>query len=391
MNSSEASHSHPLYKETNLKIIFSITLMAVLGVASITPAFPKISKELGITPQAVGMLIIFFTLPGIILTPVLGVVADRIGRKKVIVPSMLLFGIAGTACFFTKHFETLLVLRFFQGIGAASIGSLNITLIGDIYGGKVRSKAMGYNASLLSIATASYPIIGGVLATAAWYYPFILPVFAIPIAFVILFKLDNPEPESSQNLSSYFKSIFKNIRSKSAIIYFITSLVTFIILYGCYLTYFPFLLNHNFHASPFVIGITMSSMSVVTAITSSQLGKLSQRYNEKKLLQTSFLIYTVSLVLVPLMGSIWLLLIPASLFGVAQGLNIPSVQILLTRIAPLEHRGAFMSFNGMILRLGQTLGPLIMGGVIIYTGVTGVFIAGGIIAIANFILLIKLK
>ena len=365
--------------------------MAVLGVASVTPAFPKISKELNISPQAVGLLVIFFTLPGIILTPVTGVLADIFGRKKVIIPSMLLFGIAGTSCFFIKHFETLLILRFFQGVGAASIGSLNITLIGDIYSDRDRSKAMGYNASVLSTATAGYPIIGGLLATAAWYYPFILPVFAIPIAFIILFKLDNPEPESKQNFKTYFSGVIKNIKSKSAILYFFTSLVTFIILYGCYLTYFPFLLNENFHASPFVIGITMSSMSILTAITSSQLGKLSQRFSERRLLQTSFLIYTLSLFLIPLMTSIWLLLLPAALFGVAQGLNIPSVQILLTRIAPLEHRGAFMSFNGMVLRLGQTLGPLIMGSVIAVFHLSGVFIAGAIIAIFNFFLLIRLK
>ncbi len=389
MNSEDTSDNRPLYTDTNLKIIFSITLMAVLGVSSITPAFPKISRELNITPQSVGMLIIFFTLPGIILTPIFGVVADRLGRKKVMIPSMLLFGIAGTACFFVKHFETLLVLRFLQGVGAASIGSLNITLIGDIYSGKDRPKAMGYNASLLSIATASYPILGGLLATIAWYFPFILPVFAIPIAFVILFRLDNPEPRSSQNLKSYLRSIAENIKTRSAIIYFTTSLVTFIILYGCYLTYFPFLLNHNFHASPFIIGLTMSSMSIVTAITSSQLGKLSQKFSEIRLLQTSFILYTVSLIMVPLMQSIWLLLIPAAIFGVAQGLNIPSVQILLTRIAPLEHRGAFMSFNGMVLRLGQTLGPVLMGTVIVYFELTGVFIAGAVIAAINFLLLLR--
>jgi len=51
--------------------------MAVLGVASITPAFPRISQELNISANSVSMLIIFFTFPAIILTPVLGVIADR--------------------------------------------------------------------------------------------------------------------------------------------------------------------------------------------------------------------------------------------------------------------------------------------------------------------------
>ena len=82
-------------------------MIAVLGVASITPAFPKIEKELNISEQEVGLLITVFTLPGVVLTPLLGVLADRYGRKQILIPSLLLFGVAGTLCFFKDFFLTL--------------------------------------------------------------------------------------------------------------------------------------------------------------------------------------------------------------------------------------------------------------------------------------------
>ncbi|MBN1302632.1 MAG: MFS transporter [Melioribacteraceae bacterium] len=377
-----------LYKETNLRIIFLVTLMAVLGVSSITPAFPKIASELNLSADSISLLIIFFTLPGVILTPIAGVLADRIGRKKIMVPSLFLFGLSGTACFFTKHFETLVILRFFQGVGAASIGSLNITLIGDIFSGKERAAAMGYNASVLSTATAAYPVIGGALATIAWNVPFILPVFAIPVALAVLYKLSNPEPSSSQSLINYFKNTYIALKSKNAVVYFTTSLVTFILLYGCYLTYFPFLLDNNFAAPPFVIGLLMSTMSVVTAITSFNLGRITSRIKEKQLLKLSFILYALSLAIIPLISNLWLLIIPLMLFGIAQGTNIPSLQLLLTEIAPLEYRGAFMSFNGMILRLGQTLGPVIISAIFLYGGLSLAFYAGAIIAVLNLVLLV---
>jgi len=164
-----------LYFNKNLQVIFSITLTAVLGVASITPAFPRMERDLHISAQDIGLLITVFTLPGVILTPILGVLADRIGRKKILIPALLLFGVAGTSCFFARDFQLLLVFRFLQGIGAASLGSLNVTIIGDLFEGHDRAAAMGYNASVLSIGTASYPAIGGALATIGWYYPFLLP------------------------------------------------------------------------------------------------------------------------------------------------------------------------------------------------------------------------
>ena len=79
-----APSSRPLYRDRNLQIIFAITLMAVLGVASISPAFPAITRHFAVTPRQIGWLITLFTLPGVLLTPVLGVLADRVSKKIVI-------------------------------------------------------------------------------------------------------------------------------------------------------------------------------------------------------------------------------------------------------------------------------------------------------------------
>jgi MFS transporter, ACDE family, multidrug resistance protein len=59
-----------------------------------------------------------------VMTPLLGVLSDRYGRKKILVPALLLFGLAGGACAFARNFDVLLVFRFFQGMGAAALGTL---------------------------------------------------------------------------------------------------------------------------------------------------------------------------------------------------------------------------------------------------------------------------
>ena len=364
--------------------------MAVLGVASITPAFPKIEKELNISEQEVGLLITVFTLPGVILTPVLGVLADRLGRKKVLVPSLLLFGVAGFSIFFIRNFHLLLVFRLFQGVGAASLGAMNVTLIGDFFEGRERASAMGYNASVLSIGTASYPAIGGALATIGWYFPFLLPVLALPIAFIVLYSLDDIKPSKMNNLKEYLLNAWESIKDKRVIGIFIASIFTFILIYGAYLTFFPFLLDSDFSAPPYVIGLMMSAMSLTTAVTSTQVGKLSAKYSDKVLLKSAFIIYALSLILIPFMPSLWLLLIPLVLFGTAQGLNIPSLQTMLTNLAPVENRAAFMSLNGMVLRLGQTIGPIIMGLVFTLSGISGVYFAGTAFALLMFLLIIIL-
>ena len=70
-----------LFFNKNLQIIFYVSLVYVLGVASITPAFPQIARYFQIETQEIGLLIVIFTLPGIFLTPLLGIIADRIGMS----------------------------------------------------------------------------------------------------------------------------------------------------------------------------------------------------------------------------------------------------------------------------------------------------------------------
>ena len=84
----------------------------------------------------------------------------------------------------------------------------------------------------------------------------------------------------------------------------------------------------------------------------------------------------------------WTVAAALSLFGIGQGVNMPALQSLLTALAPLEYRAAFMSMNGMVLRIGQSLGPLIMGGVYSLGGSAAAFYAGAVLSLGMFMLLL---
>ncbi|MBN3036669.1 MAG: MFS transporter [Bacteroidales bacterium] len=369
-------------------ILYAVTLTAVMGVASITPAFPQIARELAISADRVGWLITIFTLPGVILTPVMGILADRLGRKIILVPSLLLFGVAGTCCALTRDFGMLLVFRFLQGVGAASLGSLNVTLIGDLFHGRDRAAAMGYNSSILSIGTAVYPALGGALAAIGWHYPFFFPLLALPVGFLVFRYLNNPEPSRHTGFREYFRNALKGILTRKVLGIFILSIATFIILYGCYLVCFPLLMDERFSASAPIIGVIMSVMSLTTALISSQLGRLMGLFSGRILMIFGFALYSLSLFLIPEMPSTGWVLIPVILFGVAHGLNIPSIQTMLAALAPMEYRAAFMAINGMVLRIGQTLGPIVMGFALSTGGFSMAFITGSLLSISMIILIL---
>jgi len=379
-----------IYLDTNLQIIFGITLTYIMGVSIITPAFPKIVKELNISAKDVGLLIAVFSFPGILLTPFLGVVADRWGRKKIIFPSLMLFGIAGGLCFFVRDFKLLLILRLIQGIGAAPLGSLTVTIIGDLYSRKELIAAMGYNSSVRSIGSAGYPAIGGALAMMGWHYPFILPVIAVPIGFLVLFNLKTPEPENEVHIREHLNIVWKKLRNRQVVRLLVIGIIIFVMLFGSYMTCFPLLLGNSFGLSSLIIGLIMAGVSLVAAVTSSQLGKIIKLFSKKIILKISFILYALALSIIPLISQPWLFFIPIIIFGIAHGMNIPVIQALFAEAAPLKYRATFMSVSGMTFRVGQTLGPLLMGMVISIWGIGGAFYAGAGLSIVMFIIVFRL-
>lgn len=368
MNSPAEKSQPRLLRDVNLYIIFGITLTAVMGVSSIAPAFPSIADAMDVSAQQIGLLITFFTLPGIFITPILGLLADRFGRKIVLVPSLLLFGIAGTACAFATSFEQMLFFRALQGMGSASLGALNLTLIGDLYSGNQRATAMGYNGSVLSIGTAFYPAVGGALAVIGWHYPFFLSLLAIPVGLFVLTHLEKTGSTGGLNVSEIFSSVASSLVSKKVIPLFVGIFLTFIMLYGGYITFFTILLDERFEQNSFWIGIILSGSSFMTAYASSQLGKLTLRFSEVGLIRTAAVLYLSIFLMLPLVENIWWFIIPVIIFGAAQGINIPSILNLLTGYADKEYRAAFLSVNWVVMRTGQALGPYLLG--LVYAGIS---------------------
>lgn len=361
----------PVLRDKNLHIIFGITLSAVMGVSSIAPALPVISRALDVSTNQIGYLITVFALPGILLTPFLGILADRFGRKRILIPSLFLYGIAGFMCAFTTTYSELLWLRFFQGAGSAALGVLNVTLIGDLFEGNRRATAMGYNGSVLSVGTAIYPAIGGVLASMAWNYPFFLSAIAIPVAIYAMLYLDPVPISLNLDLNEYFQKIKDRIFTVKVLGLFSCVFLTFLILYGGYITYLPILLDEDFAVSSTIIGFMLSGSSLITAYTSSRLGSLTKRFSEQQLILTAAFLYTLIFLSFPLIENIWFMAIPISIFGVAQGINIPSLLNLLTSEVPSEFRAAFLAVNWVVIRASQTIAPVILGLMYLWFGING--------------------
>jgi len=339
-----------------LYAIFGITLVGVIGVSILSPALPQMKVALGVSGADIGLLISAFTLPGIFFAPIMGMLADRYGRKKVLVPSLFLFAISGILCAFADY-RTMLFLRFLQGIGGSALIALSATIIGDIYEGIERARVLGYNASILAIGVASYPVIGGLLAHFNWRYPFLTFGIAIPVGIAVM-VMPYPDVRSCTPFSTYLRNMRFAI-GKRLLFEFISGSAVFIILYGAFLVVFPLLLHSRFTADSVVIGIIIASASAFTAIVSSKLAFFTKKFGSIGTIRLGFAFYALSMFVILFIPALPLFFIATLLFGLGHGTVLPSLQNLIISTAKDENRAAVMTVYGSMVRTGQTIGPII--------------------------------
>jgi MFS transporter, ACDE family, multidrug resistance protein len=386
--SQSTSTKHPLH-DRNFYIIVSLTLVEIMGGPTIGPILPELSKIFDVSPSEIQLVMTAFFLPIGIATPILGIIADRIGIKKVLVPSLLLFAIAGSCCAFAGDFQTLIQWRFLQGLGSASLNLLALTLISALYRGKALVLAMSINVSAIGVSTAIYPIIGGVLAGFSWRYPFLLSTIAFPMLLLVLMVLKLPrKPSGSQNidLKIYLQKVWQSISNSTVLGLLLVIGVMFLIQSGPFITYIPILAGVNFGASGLFIGLVLASMSVSLGLVASQLGRLTRHASEITLIKTAFTIAAIALAIIPLIDRAWLLFVPSILFGAALALAIPASQTLLAKLTIDDTRAGFMAVNASVQSLGLGLGPLMAGIFAGLWGMHGVFWATAGLAVGAFAL-----
>jgi predicted MFS family arabinose efflux permease len=380
------------HRDANLWLLFAVTLVAVGNVSSVAPAFPTVVDVFNISRVQVGWIVTAYSLPGILTAPLAGVLADRLGRKRVLVPVLLVFGLAGGACALARSFSVLLGLRVLQGAAAAPLVGLAVTIIGDRYEGATRTTAIGYNATALNVGTASYPAIGGALAALAWFWPFALPLLALPVGAAVAWKLDVPAVERAQSLSDYRAVAQDRLTDPEVLGVLTINFGVYILIFGAFLTYVPELLDERFGAPPEVAGVVLAVASVSSGLMATQLGRLSLIVSKERLIQGSLLINALALALIPLAPAPWGVGAASMLSGVAQGLNQPALQTRLTELASDASRGVILSLNGMVLRLGQAVGPLLLGGALVVGGLDAVFfVAAGIAVVVGGVAVLVLR
>lgn len=383
----EAPRRRHLLLDRRLQLLCAMSLMTMVAASLIAPALPTIQRAFEVPTHSIGLVMTAFTLPGIFFIPITAVLADRYGRKAVVVPLLLLYGVAGGACSLATSFEMLLALRFLAGIGAGAIGSITLVLVGDTFSGRERTAAFGYRMAVGNIGNGLFPLVGGSLAVIGWQFPFLIFLIAVPVGLLALKMMAHDRPSSHASLSAYFAQTWAGLSRLRMLSLLTVVLALTMVTHGINLTFLPVFMEDRYGASAVVIGLVLATRVITSAAIAVNLGWLTTHVREERLVAASLLIVAVTLVWIPFAPSIWSIIPPVMLGGMASGIGFPAFQCLLVRETPKETRAGVMAANSMVGRFGQTVGPLGAGALFALGGNEVVFFGGAVFTTAMLVLL----
>jgi len=347
------------WRSPRLYLLLATAAMAPLDVNIVGPALPAIADAFGVSSARSGLVITAFAAPGAVLAPVVGMYADRFGRRRIIVPCLLIYGLAGVAVTLAIDLWQVLVLRAVQGsVGGSILASLTLALVGDYYDGPQRNAVMGVVSAGISFSAAAGPVLGGVLAARSWDAPFYLYGSSVVVAGLVYHYLDAPATESkSKREGSYLRAAVASLPAREALTVYGATLAGFALFFGGVLTAVPFLLEGTYGLDSGRVGALVTGAMMVAAVVAVFNGRFARHLSNLGLVTAGFCFYAAGLVGVWAASSATGVLLALGVFGVGHGLLLPSVASALSALAGPEFRGGVMSLRTSVILGAQAIGP----------------------------------
>jgi len=373
-----------------LAVMFVAQFCAGVGFSFVLPLFPFFFQELGVVNQEDNLLwngwaSLVFGITMTVSAPLWGILADRYGRKLMVMRSMfagsVILGLMGQA---TSPWH-LVVLRMFQGATTGTV-SASVTLVSSVTPSANLGFSLGLMQTAILLGAATGPILGGffaehfgfrvscTLASLVLLAGTVLVVFG---AFENFVPPENRKVEGFKTISGLLRTRgFKVVLSMYFLIYAMNHLLYPIL--PLYIADFLADGTSAKSATGFIVGVTF----LIAGISAVGYGRLGDKYGYSKILMFSLVASGMISIPQAFAPNIKVLFAERCLFGLAIGGLIPSVNAIVSNIISKEKIGSAYGLTSSVTCFGIGMGPFIGGILASIVGLRIPFVVMGVAAFA---------
>lgn len=373
--------------------IGSIPLILTLGNSMLIPILPQMKSELHLSQFQVSLVITVFSITAAVFIPIVGYLADRFSRKKIIIPCLFLYGIGGLiAGFFHQSFPLIMAGRALQGLGAAGTGPIAMALSADLFKGAQESKVLGIVEASNGMGKVLSPIIGSLIALLVWYGAFFaFPAFcALSILLTWIFIKEKKKEREPPTIGKYAKGLLSVFKQEGRWLFtaYLAGATCLFTLFGI-LFYFSDVLEKTYDTDGvkkgLILAIPLLVMCVTSYITGSKIGQKQSLM--KKLIVLGLALMTISYATLSFFEQLVLFISILVISSVGTGLVLPCINSFITGAVGKDRRGFVTSLYGSVRFLGVAIGPPIFGRLMewsrpgMFLSIAGLTLAVGILVL----------
>lgn len=382
--SGQTALPRPRLAQATLLLASMLTIMAG---ATIAPALPAIQREFSGTPNAAVLVGLVLTLHGLSIAigaPVIGTLADRYGRRWLLLVSTVIYALAGASGFVLDSLIMILASRAVFGLAVAGVMVTVTALITDYYEENHRETVLGRQAAFMSFGGVVLLPLAGALADISWRVPFLVYTVVLVLLPAMVFAL----PESGSQKSTGGRSSSKvpeMTRAPSPLgtiaLIFTLGLVSQVLFYMIPVQ-IPFYLELQTGASGTLVGGALAASTLAGGIVSMLYGRIRKSVSIIGIVALTFTFMSVGYAVIGVSGTFLEIVAGLALAGTGIGFLLPNLNTWIAAVAPETIRGRALSGLTSALFLGQFFSPIIVRPVSNIVGLSATFLGvSGVLAI----------
>jgi MFS family permease len=362
-------------------LVFS-GFLPVMAIIALAPTLPTLLAHFHDVPNARLMVPLLITAPSAciaLFAPGAGVIADRFGRRRLLLCSMALYGVGGMIPFFIDNFWAVVAGRVVIGIGEAGVLTVVNTLLADYYEEQARHRWLTIQGVVGSVLGTVTIACSGFLAAQGWQWPFLVYAVAIPIFLASWAWLFEPAPRQKVAARPGHAAAGTPFPHMVALMVCGVTVILSTIYYVQVIN-FSVLLKDLGVLDPKSIGLSMALPSIGVPI-GAIVFKLTTRFGATAQIVLVFICFAIGLGGIGMAPDYKVALAFAFVQQLANGIIVPALISWAQSKFSFEHRGRGMGWWASSFFVAQFLSPAVVNMMRGLVGnLQGAFLAFGLIA-----------
>ncbi|MBM3340979.1 MAG: MFS transporter [Betaproteobacteria bacterium] len=371
-------------------LIAFIGALAILSsTLSKTPVLPLFAQSLGATPMQIGWIVIASTIPGVLISFPAGAIADALGKRRVIMASLVVFATAPLLYLLVSNSWQLMAVRFYHGFATAIFGTVATAAIAERYP-EQRAAMLSMYSSATIIGRSIAPFLGGFLISLASFHSVYVACAISGIlawAAGLMLPPEKPgAPRAVRKLPPFMPALKAVLANRGIVLTSVIEAAQFLV-FGAVESFLA-LYAASVGIAAWQIGIILGVQLISVIAVKPLMGVLSDRFGRNAIIVPGLVVGALSVGALPLASDFYALAALSLIFGVGFAAVTSSTGALVADLAKAGQLGASMGVLRTIMDIGHTIGPLMTGFLVAYAGYGVAFGALAAVLVAAAVLFV---